>query len=56
MKVQIIKPFSVDGRGGDVSYTQGQITENGKQSWINKGLAVAVKGAPKAAPIKKSAD
>ena len=52
MRVEIIKAFSA-GPHGNTRYSVGQIVPNGKQSWIDKGLAVAAKDEK---PSKKSAD
>lgn len=51
MRVEIIKPFSVDGAHGRSSYKVGEIVPAGQKNWVEKGLAVEVKTeTPKAEP------
>ncbi len=52
MRVEIVKPFSAGPRG-DTRFEVGQIVANGKQSWIDKGLAVRVRDDPPEAPKPK---
>lgn len=50
--VEIIKPFSA-GPHGNMRFEVGQIVPDGRQSWIDKGLAVRVKDDPPEAPKPK---
>lgn len=51
MRVEIIKPFSVDGAQGRTFYKAGDVVPDGQKSWVEKGLAVQVKAeTPKAEP------
>lgn len=62
MRVEIIKPFGVDGAQGRTFYKTGDVVPDGQKNWVEKGLAVEVKAEtpkvePKAAkPEPKSAD
>lgn len=51
MRVEIIKPFSVDGAQGRTFYKTGDVVPDGQKNWVEKGLAVEVKAeAPEVAP------
>jgi hypothetical protein len=51
MRVEIIKPFSVDSANGRTFYKVGEIVPAGQKNWADKGLAAEVKAeAPKPEP------
>lgn len=54
MRVEIIKPFSVDTAKGRTSYKAGEIVPAGQKNWVDKGLAKEAKPEPK--PVTHSDD
>lgn len=56
MRVEIIKPFSVDGANGRTSYQAGEIVPAGQKNWVEKGLARELPASSPSKPEPKSAD
>lgn len=56
MRVEILKPFSVDGASGRTSFKPGEIVPSGQKNWVDKGLAREAPDTKTAKPEPKSAD
>lgn len=56
MRVEILKPFSVDGTNGRTAFKPGEIVSAGQKNWVEKGLARELPAPPPPKPEPKSAD